>query len=88
MAKQLTNREKLSFKLDHLTESEIDEVIEYVSIMETMRRERRKSDLFDDDLINSLSTAYENRRARQVLEWESVRQRANIYSGSAAVRGR
>jgi len=28
-----------------------------------------------DDLIRSLSNAYENKRARQVFEWESTRRR-------------
>lgn len=30
----------------------------------------------NDDLIISLSEAYENRRARQVFEWESLRRRS------------
>lgn len=81
MATQFTNREKLAFKLDHLSDSEIEEVVEYVSIMETMRREQRQPNAFpnafDDELIASLSAAYENRRARQVFEWDAVRQRAN-----------
>ncbi len=86
MAKQLTNREKLSFTLDHLTDNEIEEVIEYVSIMDTMRGERKKSELFDDDLGATLSSAYENRRARQVLEWDAVRQHSNAGHQRAAHR--
>ena len=31
---------------------------------------RTKDGFFNDDLIVSLSDAYENRRARQVTEWE------------------
>lgn len=76
MAKQFTNREKLAFKLDHLSDSEIEEIAEYVSIMESMRREQRHLNDFDDELIASLSAAYENRRAQQVIEWDAVRQRA------------
>ena len=30
----------------------------------------------EDDLLTSLSNAYENRRARQVFEWEAIRRRA------------
>ncbi|NOT61164.1 MAG: hypothetical protein HOP19_13175 [Acidobacteria bacterium] len=30
----------------------------------------------EDDLVLSLSNAYENRRARQVFEWEITRRRA------------
>ncbi len=77
MATQLTNREKLAFKLDHLSESEIEEINEYVSIMETMRRAERQPHDFDDELIAALSSAYENRRAQQVFEWDAVRQRAD-----------
>lgn len=83
MATQFTNREKLAFKLDHLSDSEIEEVVEYVSIMETMRREQRQPNEFDDELVASLSAAYENRRARQVFEWDAVRQRADIGTTQA-----
>ncbi len=75
MAKQFTNREELACKLDHLSESEIDELVEYVSTLEMMRHEQPLHD-FDDELIASLSTAYENRRAQQVFAWDAVRQRA------------
>lgn len=78
MATQLTNREKLAFKLDHLSDSEIEEINEYVSIMEAMRRECRQAEGFDDELVAALSSAYENRRAQQVFEWEAIRQRSDI----------
>ena len=77
MATQLTNREKLAFKLDHLSDSEIQEVTEYISIMESMRRPHH-ANAFDDDLVAALSSAYENRRAQQVYEWEAVRQRSEL----------
>lgn len=32
---------------------------------------------FEDDLIGSLSEAYENRRARQVFEWEMGQKRTH-----------
>jgi hypothetical protein len=83
MATQLTNREKLAFKLDHLSESEIEEIVEYVSIMETMRRAERQPHEFDDELIAALSSAYENRRAQQAYEWEAVRQRADLSAAQA-----
>lgn len=78
MATQLTNREKLAFKLDHLSDSEIEEINEYVSIMEAMRRESHQPDAFDDELVAALSSAYENRRAQQVFEWEAIRQRSDM----------
>ena len=83
MAMQLTNREKLAFKLDHLSETEIEEVAEYVSIMETMRHDQREPNDFDDELVTALSAAYENQRARQVLEWDAVRQRAESRPSNA-----
>jgi hypothetical protein len=94
MSKRLTDREKLLFKLDHLTDSEVEEVLEYVSIMEAMKHERRQDDvlsdqrpdglqdLLDDDLLASLSAALENRRARQVFEWEAVRRRAEVRAST------
>ena len=78
MATQLTNREKLAFKLDHLSDSEIEEITEYVSIMEAMRRAGHQPDAFDDELVAALSSAYENRRAQQVYEWEAIRQRSDL----------
>lgn len=83
MATQLTNREKLAFKLDHLSDSEIEEINEYVSIMETMRRAPTAD---DDELIATLSSAYENQRAQQVYEWDAVRQRAESGTARAAHR--
>lgn len=35
---------------------------------------KQNSKQLNDDLIGSLSEAYENRRARQVFEWESLRR--------------
>jgi hypothetical protein len=84
MATQLTNREKLAFKIDHLSDSEIEEINEYISIMESMRRAHQQGDAFDDELVAALSSAYENRRAQQVYEWEAVRQRADY--GAIKVR--
>lgn len=38
------------------------------------RKSRKSTDNSADELILSLSNAYENQRARQVFEWESVRR--------------
>ncbi len=84
MAKQFTNREQLAFQLDHLSESEIDELVEYVLSLETMRHAASPSNDLDDELIASLSAAYENRRAQQAFEWDAARQRAG--SGTNRVR--
>ena len=77
MGKRVTDREKLLFKLDHLTDGEVQEVLDYVSIMESMKRERVQPDAFEDELLALLSAAVENRRARQVFEWDAVRRRAD-----------
>ncbi|MGI8813299.1 MAG: hypothetical protein ACR2IH_12350 [Pyrinomonadaceae bacterium] len=39
------------------------------------RRSPSNDNFTGDDLIRSLSDAYENKRARQVFEWESTRLR-------------
>ena len=78
MATQLTNREKLTFTLDYLSDSEIEEITEYVSLLETIRRAAHQPDAFDDELVAALSSAYENQRAQQVYQWEAVRQRSEL----------
>jgi len=80
--KRLTDREKLLFKLDHLSDSEVQEVLDYVSIMESMKRERAQPEILEDELLTLLSAARENRRARQVFEWESVRRRAEARASA------
>jgi hypothetical protein len=82
MGKRLTDREKLLFKLDHLSDGEVREVLDYVSIMESMKRERAQPELLEDELLALLSTARENRRARQVFEWDSVRRRAEVRASA------
>jgi hypothetical protein len=76
MAKRLTGRQLLALKLDSLTDSEIQELLDYLSIMESMRRSRAASSARDDDLVALLADEVENRRARQAFEWEAVRRRA------------
>jgi hypothetical protein len=82
MGKRVTDREKLLFKLDHLSDSEVQEVLDYVSIMESMKRERVQPDAFEDELLALLSAAVENRRARQVFEWDAVRRRADARASA------
>jgi hypothetical protein len=76
MSKRLTDRERLLSKLDYLTDIEVEELLDYVSRMETKGPDRAYREISDDDLLTTLSSARENRRARQVFEWESVRRRA------------
>ena len=76
MGKRLNNREKLVFKLDRLSEGEIQELLEYLHIMESMKSDRSPEGAMEDELLILLSSARENRRARQVYEWESTRRLA------------
>jgi hypothetical protein len=77
MAKRITERQRLAFKLESLTDTEVKEVLDYISIMESMRRATSSSGLWDDELVTLLADARENLRARQAFEWESVRRRAD-----------
>ena len=77
MRERITNRQVLKHKADTLSEPEIAEVLDYINIMESLREQARKPDLFDDEFVNLLGDAIENRRARVVTEWDRVRRRAD-----------
>lgn len=92
MNRQLTNREKLLHKLRQLTDVEVERLLNYVSLMERngyvqgerpMRDQRvsQNSPNSDDELLALLSSAYENRRACQVFEWEAARRKSEIKTG-------
>ena len=76
MARRITERQRLALKLEHLSESEVREVLDYISIMESMRRAAAVPSNWDDELVALLADSVENERARQAFEWESVRRRA------------
>ena len=76
MANTLSRRQFLALKLDALTESEVQEVLDYIAIMESMRRSRTAPSIWEDEVLSVLADARENRRARQAYEWESVRRKA------------
>jgi hypothetical protein len=76
MAKRLTERQRLALKLDSLSDTEVGEVLDYISIMESMRRATILPGTWEDELIALLADAHENKRARQAFEWEAVRRRA------------
>lgn len=86
MAKRLTERQYLALKLDSLTDTEVAEVLDYIGIMESMRRATVAPGLWEDELIALLAEARENRRARQAFEWEVARRRAERRAGSMAAR--
>jgi hypothetical protein len=76
MAKRINERQRLAFKLESLTDAEVKEVLDYIAIMESMRRASAPLGLWEDELVALLADAPENKRARQAFEWESVRRRA------------
>ena len=82
MGDRITNRQVLRRKADSLSEPEISEVLDYINIMESLREQANKPDLFDDELMNLLADALENRRARVVSEWDRVRRRADTRASS------
>ncbi len=82
MSKRMTDRERLLFKLNRLNDSEVRDLLAYLSGLERKSREPRGvADGTDDELLAMLSASYECRRARQVFEWEAARRKAEL-SGS------
>ncbi|MFN6962880.1 MAG: hypothetical protein ACK4S4_03850 [Pyrinomonadaceae bacterium] len=65
-----TNHTKLAREIDKLTDKDTA-VLSYQPQFSTSKNQFRDT-VFNDDLIASLSDAYENRRARQVVEWERL----------------
>lgn len=66
---------RIASEIDKLSEPETAAVLNYISELLQTRIQNQLPP--NDDLIVSLSDAYENRRAQQVFEWERVR-RQNI----------
>lgn len=84
MGDGINNRQALKSKAETLTETEIAEVLDYISIMESLRQQADKPDLFDDELMTVLADALENRRARVVTEWDRVRRKADRRAAMVA----
>ncbi len=72
MLKQ-TNQ-NIASQIDKLNEKETSAVAGYISQLLSTRNSKTKENFSNDDLIVSLSDAYENKRARQVFEWEKIRR--------------
>jgi len=68
-------------EINKLNETEASAVLNYISTLLTKRISKLKENQTNDDLVLSLSDAYENKRARQVVEWERVR-RQNAQRGA------
>jgi hypothetical protein len=86
MAKRLNERQRLALKLDALNDTEVREVLDYISIMESMRRATAMPGLWEDELVEVLADAHENRRAQQAYEWETVRRRAERRAAALPAR--
>ena len=84
MANNTNERQFLASKLEALSETEVGEVLDYISTMESVRRAKTASGNHDDEVVMALADAQENRRARQAFEWEAARRKAERR---AAVRG-
>lgn len=76
MGKTVSQRQLLARKLEALNESEVCEVLDYISTMESSGRSRPTQPAGDDEVLTALADARENRRARQAFEWEVVRRKA------------
>jgi hypothetical protein len=77
MANNANQRQFLAGKLEALSDSEVGEVLDYISTMESKQRSRTAAPgVSEDDLLTTLADARENRRARQAYEWETVRRKA------------
>ncbi len=76
MAKRITKRQLLGLKLESLDDAEVQEVLDYLAVIETLRRSRIAPSARQDDIVELLAEAQENKRARQAFEWEVTRRRA------------
>jgi hypothetical protein len=76
MGDTANQRQFLALKLEALSESEVGEVLDYISVIESVRRSKTTPFAFDDEVLTDLADARENRRARQAFEWEVVRRKA------------
>jgi hypothetical protein len=72
MVKQTS--QTIASQVDKLNESETLAVVSYISQLLSTRISKTKGNYSNDDLIVSLADAYENKRARQVFEWEKIRR--------------
>lgn len=72
-----TNK-KVAKEFDKLNEHDTSAVLNFISELPSTRNPKLIEIQPNDDLIVSLSDAYENKRARQVFEWERVRRQNSI----------
>lgn len=80
MGESTNNRQLLKRKTETLTEAETAAVLDYISMIESLREPPALGNLFDDDIVQALEEARENRRARVVFEWDRIRRRADNFA--------
>jgi hypothetical protein len=76
MANNVNQRQFLALKLEALSESEVGEVLDYISTIESKIEPGPRLQLGRMNFWQALADAQENRRARQAFEWEAVRRKA------------
>ena len=76
MANNVNQRQFLAVKLEAMSETEVGEVLDYISTIESKKQARTTPSVGEDELLATLVDARENRRARQAFEWEAVRRKA------------
>ena len=76
MGRTVSQRQFLAQKLESLNDTEVREVLDYISTIESTRRSRPVTSAWDDEVLSVLADAHENQRARQAFEWEAVRRKA------------
>ena len=69
----VNNTNNLDREIAKLSETETLAVAGYISQI-LSKRIHKQTNSSGDDLIVSLGEAYENKRARQVVEWEKLRR--------------
>ena len=68
------NNKSVAAKINKLNEHENSRTSDNISELLPTRNSKSNEIPTSDDLIVSLSDAYENKRARQVFEWEKARR--------------
>ena len=73
---RINKRQLLGIKVASLNDAEVQEILDYLAVIETLRTPKIASSALQDDIVELLAEAQENKRARQAFEWEVTRRRA------------
>lgn len=71
----IQTHQSIQHEIGKLDPTETQAVVQYISSLIQKRFSKPKENAPPDDLIGSLADAYENKRARAVVEWEKTRRR-------------